>query len=73
MNDQRQIQENKGDVAISDKPLESQKEVQTVKIAQRETARQIQNTPVQTPLKKEVKRDVKAERLRRAEKILTGF
>ncbi len=73
LSNQSQIKENKGDVALSDKPLEAPKEVQTVKIAQRETPRQIQNTPVQAPLKKEVKRDVKAERLRRAEKILTGF
>lgn len=73
LNDQRQMQENKGDIASSDKPLTVSKENQTVKIAQRETPRQIQNTPVQAPLKKEVKRDVKAERLRRAEKILTGF
>ncbi len=61
------------DVVLFPKPLELQKNIQTVKVVQRELNRQSEPAPIQNPLKKEIKRESKSERLRRAEKILTGF
>lgn len=69
----QELQVERTDVLLSPKPLESSRNTQPVKIAQKESSRQSQTAPIQNPLKKEVKRDPKAERLRHAEKILTGF
>lgn len=60
------------EVFLSKQP-ESAKIAQPVKIVQKEPRRQLESASGQNPLKKEAKRDAKSERLRRAEKILTGF
>lgn len=67
-----QLETKETDVVLSPKPLASQKDIQTVKVLQRELNRQSESAPIQNPLKK-AKRESKSERLRRAEKILTGF
>ena len=61
------------DEILLPKQSESPKIAQPVKIVQKESRRQSENTLGQNPLKKEAKRDLRSERLRRAEKILTGF
>lgn len=61
------------DVVVSSKPLELQKNIQTVKVVQKELNRQPEPAPIKNSLKEEIKRKSEAERLRRAEKILTGF
>lgn len=68
-----ELKAEKTDIIVPPQPLKSQKNIQPVKIAQREAIHQPQKAPLKNPLKKEVMRDSKAERLRRAEKILTGF
>lgn len=61
------------DEVLSANPPESPKEVQPVKIGQKESRRQTETAPPVKTLKKEAKGESKAERLRRAEKLLTGF
>jgi hypothetical protein len=64
----------KSDIVLPPQPLKSPKAVKAEKIVQKEPIRQPEPTaPKQKPLKKEFKHESKAERLRRAEMILTGF
>lgn len=60
-------------VIVAPKDSDSRKNVQTIKAVEKESNRQAEIVPVRNSPKKEVKRDSRAERLRRAEKILTGF
>jgi hypothetical protein len=61
------------DSVAPEQPLHRQKNNHTVKISNREAARQVQSVPAQKSLHKPLKRDARTERLRRAERMLTGF
>jgi len=63
----------KTDAVQSNKPFETHKNVQPVKIIQRESARPSEITAKPKSPKKAAKNESKAERLRRVEQILTGF
>lgn len=72
-NDSSQPEVAKSDEVVSPKISESPKDSQVVKVVQKDSRRQSETKPVRNSLKKEAKDDSKAERLRRAEKLLTGF
>jgi hypothetical protein len=64
----------KSDVVLPPQPLKSPKAVKAEKIVQKEPIRPTAPVaPKRTTPKKEFKNESKAERLRRAEMILTGF
>jgi type IV secretory pathway VirB10-like protein len=61
------------DEILLPKPVDLPKNVQPVKIVQKEARRQPEPAPLPNNFKKEAKGQSRAERLRRAEKLLTGF
>lgn len=72
-NNSQELNARPTDEILLSKQIESPKIAQPVKIVQKESRRQLETISGQNTLKKEAKRDAKSERLRRAEKILTGF
>jgi hypothetical protein len=62
-----------GDQLLITKPGVREKNVEPVKVVQKESRPQPEVKPLQNNLKKETKGESKTERLRRAEKLLTGF
>lgn len=60
-------------VIVAPQNRETRKEVQTIKAVEKQSSRPAEIVTVKNFPKKEIKRDTRAERLRRAEKILTGF
>jgi len=75
---QTEVVENNSPTTVTDevltpKTLETEKVIKTEKIIHKDASRQAEPALKQNPLKKEAKRESKSDRLRRAEKILTGF
>jgi hypothetical protein len=68
-----EFKDERVDSVAPEQPLHTQKNNHTVKILNREAARHSQSAPAQKSLNKPLKRDARTERLRRAEKLLTGF
>ena len=65
------ITTDSSDQLLTTKPVDSDQKVQPVKVVQKESRRQSEVPPIQNNPK--AKGESKMERLRRAEKILTGF
>ena len=61
------------DVVVSSEPRDFGKKSQPTKVVQKDRQPQIRLEPIKIALKKEPKTPAKSERLRRAEKLLTGF